>query len=55
MQCIAGKDTIEAKYPKILYDESRFTKGIPEKIYFPESREDIIETIINNDIYRKLL
>ena len=50
MQCISGKETIKEKYPGILYDESRFTKGIPGKIYFPESREDIIETIINNDI-----
>jgi D-lactate dehydrogenase (cytochrome) len=45
MQCISGKNTIKEKCPEILYDESRFTLGIPEKIYFPENREDIVEIV----------
>ncbi len=45
MQIISGKEAIEEKYPEILYDESRFTSGIPQKLYFPETKEDLTEIV----------
>lgn len=43
MKSICGKENILKEIPDILYDESRFTLGIPEKVYFPENRSDISE------------
>lgn len=45
MQFISGRKTIKEKYPEILYDESKYTIGIPDKLFFPEKQDDIIEIV----------
>jgi D-lactate dehydrogenase (cytochrome) len=41
MKCITGKATIVQQAPELLYDESRFTLGIPRKACFPSITEEI--------------
>jgi D-lactate dehydrogenase (cytochrome) len=41
MKCIIGKDNIAQQVPELLYDESRFTSGIPRKACFPSAPEEI--------------
>ncbi len=45
MKSISGKETIQKEIPDILYDESRFTLGVPERVYYPENTADISEVI----------
>jgi D-lactate dehydrogenase (cytochrome) len=45
MQIITGQLEIKEKYPDILFDESKLTKGVPEKLYFPETTDDIAEIV----------
>ena len=45
MKIIAGKETIINTIPDILFDESRFTLGTPDKVFFPETSDDIRETV----------
>ncbi|MBD3316556.1 MAG: FAD-binding protein [Chitinivibrionales bacterium] len=46
MKCIEAKEKIVAEVPDILYDESRFTLGTPERVYYPESIDDIRSVIV---------
>ncbi len=41
MKVIDGKKIIQEEVPDILYDESRYMLGTPERIYYPETKEDI--------------
>jgi D-lactate dehydrogenase (cytochrome) len=38
-----GQQYIKENFPDVLYDESRFTSGIPQKICFPQTTEDVRE------------
>jgi len=41
VKIIAGKETIVQEIPHILSDESRFTLGTPDKVFYPETVDDI--------------
>jgi D-lactate dehydrogenase (cytochrome) len=41
MKSILGKERIRAEAPQFLTDESRYTLGVPEEIWYPESIDDI--------------
>jgi len=41
MKTIIGKNNIQEQIPEILHDESRYTLGIPERVYFPENINDL--------------
>jgi D-lactate dehydrogenase (cytochrome) len=36
-----GKETILTHCPDVLFDESRFSSGIPAKLYYPRTHEDV--------------
>jgi D-lactate dehydrogenase (cytochrome) len=41
MKTITGKDNVQAEAAQILSDESRYTAGIPERVYYPETFDDL--------------
>jgi D-lactate dehydrogenase (cytochrome) len=41
MKCIIGKNNITQQVPELLYDESRFTLGVPQAAYFPTTPADV--------------
>ncbi len=41
MRIITGKENIRQNLSSILQDESHYHSGTPEKVYFPESNEDL--------------
>ena len=43
MKTFSGKKNIQEQFPDLLFDESRFSSGIPEKLYFPRTQSDVIE------------
>jgi D-lactate dehydrogenase (cytochrome) len=45
MKSIIGKDRIENELPDILHDESRYTCGIPQAVFFPKTIEDLQNVI----------
>jgi D-lactate dehydrogenase (cytochrome) len=45
MKTYSGKQNIQNQLPEILYDESRFTSGIPDKVFFPQTLEDILTVV----------
>jgi len=45
VKSIIGKETVQRELPDILYDESRYTLGIPERVYYPENTGDVAEVI----------
>jgi D-lactate dehydrogenase (cytochrome) len=46
MKCIVGKDRVRQQAPELLYDESRFTLGIPRKVCFPSTPDDIRAVVL---------
>jgi D-lactate dehydrogenase (cytochrome) len=47
MRSYIGKQNILENIPEILYDESRFSIGIPEKVFFPSNINELIEIVKN--------
>ncbi|KMQ50499.1 D-lactate dehydrogenase [Chitinispirillum alkaliphilum] len=45
MKSVADRNTILNEYSELLSDESKFTLGTPQKIFFPESPDDISEIL----------
>ncbi len=45
MKKVTGKKNVLSQAPDILYDESRFSAGVPVALYFPETAADLIETV----------
>jgi D-lactate dehydrogenase (cytochrome) len=45
MKVYKGKKNIEEKFPDLLFDESRFTSGVPKKLFFPRTQADVVEII----------
>ncbi|HUI93908.1 MAG TPA: FAD-binding oxidoreductase [Chitinivibrionales bacterium] len=45
MKSFIGRETIREAAPELLYDESRFTLGIPEKVYFPQNLNDLLSVV----------
>jgi D-lactate dehydrogenase (cytochrome) len=45
MKTIEGRDAVQTAVPDILYDESRFTLGVPERVCYPESIDDIRQVL----------
>ena len=43
MKSFSGKENIQKNLPDILSDESRFTLGTPETVFFPQTRADVRE------------
>ena len=41
MKSFFGKESILTHCPDLLYDESRFSSGIPAKLYYPRTHEDV--------------
>lgn len=42
MKIITGRSAIAEQAADLLTDESHFTQGVPEQVFFPESRDDIL-------------
>jgi FAD/FMN-containing dehydrogenase len=42
MKTFTGKSTIRESFPDLLFDESRFTSGVPRKLFFPRSHADVV-------------
>jgi D-lactate dehydrogenase (cytochrome) len=42
MKSYIGRKNIQEAAPELLYDESRFTSGIPEKVFFPQNQDDLL-------------
>ncbi len=47
MKSYTGKQTIREQLPEILYDESRFTLGIPDAVYFPQTVSDVRDVVLD--------
>lgn len=47
MKSYLGKQTIREKLPEILYDESRFTLGIPDAVYFPQTVSEVRDIVLD--------
>ena len=45
MKSYIGKKNIQEAVPELLYDESRFTLGIPEKVFFPQNLDDLLAVV----------
>lgn len=45
MKVIGPGEAVRAEVPDLLYDESRFTLGVPERACYPESTEDICRVL----------
>lgn len=45
MKSYIGKKNIQDAVPELLYDESRFTLGIPEKVFFPQNLGDLLAVV----------
>jgi D-lactate dehydrogenase (cytochrome) len=46
MKRIVGKKAVSEQIADILYDESRFSLGVPEAVVFPESTEELREVVL---------
>jgi D-lactate dehydrogenase (cytochrome) len=53
MKMVMGKDAIRGSAPDILYDESRFSAGVPSALYYPETESDIREALVAASRERK--
>jgi D-lactate dehydrogenase (cytochrome) len=47
MKSYIGKQVIREQLPEILYDESRFTLGIPDAVYFPQTVSDVRDVVLD--------
>jgi|WetSurMetagenome_2_1015567.scaffolds.fasta_scaffold00249_17 D-lactate dehydrogenase (cytochrome) len=47
MKSYTGKKNIAEALPEILYDESRFTAGVPDAVYFPQSAQDVRDVVVD--------
>ncbi|MFP4164007.1 MAG: FAD-binding oxidoreductase [Chitinispirillaceae bacterium] len=47
MKSIQGKEKILEQCPEMLSDESRFSMGVPDEVWFPENSSDLQELIRN--------
>jgi D-lactate dehydrogenase (cytochrome) len=45
MNAVIGRDSVLQKCADLLYDESRFSSGVPSAVYYPESTEDVREVV----------
>jgi D-lactate dehydrogenase (cytochrome) len=45
MKSYIGRKIIQEAAPELLYDESRFTLGIPEKVFFPQNLGDLLAVV----------
>jgi D-lactate dehydrogenase (cytochrome) len=45
MKAIFGRDTIRTQCADLLYDESRYTEGIPAAVFFPENQQEVLNVI----------
>ncbi len=45
MKSILGRQAVLEQCPEILTDESRFSYGIPDEVWFPETNEDLHEVM----------
>lgn len=45
MKSYIGKKNIQDAVPELLYDESRLTLGIPEKVFFPQNLGDLLAVV----------
>jgi D-lactate dehydrogenase (cytochrome) len=46
MKTIRGKNVIRETLPELLYDESRFTSGVPETVCFPQTTADVRDAVL---------
>jgi len=53
MKTYTGRDYICREFPSMLYDESRFTSGIPDIIFFPETTDDICTALAQTTAEKK--
>jgi D-lactate dehydrogenase (cytochrome) len=47
MKTISGRQTIAETLPDLLHDESRFTSGIPDAVYFPRTALDVRQAVLD--------
>lgn len=46
MKCIKGRDAIVEQCPEMLVDESRFSLGVPDEVWFPQNSDDLKELML---------